>query len=392
MRPDILFIYPHYSVKERYGNRPIGRVGGHLPPLGLAQLAAFIREQGFAVEIIDAVALDLQLQQVMERVATMRPRAVGLTALTSSFHRAVDLASHIRAEFPDILTLVGGPHASAVPTMMMNRDNCFDFLVFGEGEFTLLEIMERYRRKDYERGNLLAGCEELAGIDGIVFQDDSKEIQTTPRQLIENLDTLPLPARDLLPMECYIPLPNQYRRLPVVHMTATRGCPHNCSFCSASAVFGRKVRRKSVHRVVNEIEYVVNRYGAKEISFWDDNMLLNRNWMMDLCDTLGASHLDLTWTCYARVDSVDPALLGKMRAAGCFNIFYGFESGNQDLLDLIDKKIRIEDSIRAAAGPVKRALKSVARLCWDFQVRLLNWLVKPSGLPWNWIRIMHNFL
>jgi anaerobic magnesium-protoporphyrin IX monomethyl ester cyclase len=92
---------------------------------------------------------------------------------------------------------------------------------------------------------------------------------------------------------------------------------------------------------------VVSCYGAREISFWDDNMIINRNWMMALCDALITRRFDLTWTCYARVDGVDPALLAKMKAAGCFNIFYGFESGSQDLLDLIDKKIRIEDSISA---------------------------------------------
>ncbi len=178
MRPDILFIYPHYSVKERYGNRSIGRVGGHLPPLGSAQLAAFIREQGFTVELIDAVALDLQLQQVMERVAVMRPRVIGITALTSSFHRAVSLASRIRTAFPDILTVVGGPHASAVPTTVMNKHRCFDLLVSGEGEFTLLEIMERYRDKGYKRSKLLSDSAQLAGIDGIVFRDGMEEIQT----------------------------------------------------------------------------------------------------------------------------------------------------------------------------------------------------------------------
>jgi anaerobic magnesium-protoporphyrin IX monomethyl ester cyclase len=346
MRPDILFIYPHYSVKERYGNRSIGRVGGHLPPLGLAQLASFIREQSFTVELLDAVALDLQIQQVIERIAAMQPHAVGITALTSSFHNAISLASQIRTTFPDILTLVGGPHASAAPTMVMNEHLCFDLLVFGEGEFTLLEIMDRYRDKDYKRSKLLCDSAQLAGIDGIVFRNDIESIQTAPRQLIDNLDSLPFPARDLLPTECYIPLPNQYRQLPVIHMTTTRGCPNNCSFCSAGAVFGRKVRRKSVQRIIEEIEYVVSHYGAREISFWDDNMVLNRNWMMALCDALLSSHLDITWTCYARVDAVDPALLGKMKAAGCFNIFYGFESGSQHLLDLIDKKIRLKDSIR----------------------------------------------
>jgi anaerobic magnesium-protoporphyrin IX monomethyl ester cyclase len=347
MRPDILFIYPPFTVKERYGDRPIGRVGGHLPPLGLAQLAAFIRERGFTVELLDAVALDLSVEQVLERVKEMRPRTVGLTALTSSFHRAVAVASQIREAFPDILTAVGGPHVSAVPETVMTEHDCFDLLVCGEGEFTLLEIMECYRNKGYNRSKLLGDAEVLKTIDSIVFRDNDKLVQTALRQFITDLDMLPFPARDLLPMERYIPLPNQYRRLPVVHMTATRGCPHACSFCSASAVFGRRIRRLSAKRLMEEIEHSVRSYHAREISFWDDTMTLDRQWMVELCDALLQSGLDLTWTCYARVDTVDPPLLAKMKAAGCFNIFYGFESGSQDLLDLVDKRIRVEDSIRA---------------------------------------------
>ena len=346
MRPDILFIYPPFTVKERYGNRPIGRVGGHLPPLGLAQLAAFVREQGYRVDLLDAVALDLSVEQVVERVATIEPQAVGFTALTSSFHRAVSVASHIRKVLPNILTLVGGPHASAVPQAVMSSNSCFDILVVGEGELTLLEIMERYRDLGYARSKLLGEHDNLGEVDGIVFRKNGEISQTAPRQLITNLDILPLPARDLLPMERYIPLPNQYRRLPVVHMTTTRGCPHDCSFCSASAVFGRRVRRLSVGRVMEEIEDAVRNYSAREISFWDDTMTQNRNWMVTFCDGLQQSGLDLTWTCYARVDTMDPLLLNKMKQAGCFNIFYGFEAGSQTLLDLVDKKIRVEDSIR----------------------------------------------
>jgi len=347
MHPDILFIYPPFTVKERYGNRPIGRVGGHLPPLGLAQLAAFIREQGYGVDLLDAVALDLSVEEVVDRVTAIKPRAVGFTALTSSFHRASSVASNIRKVLPDILALVGGPHASAVPQKVMRENSCFDLLVVGEGELTLLEIMERYREAGYARTKLLEDLEGLGEVDGIVFRNKGEISQTGPHQFISDLDILPLPARDLLPMERYIPLPNQYRRLPVVHITTTRGCPHDCSFCSASAVFGRRVRRLSVDRVMEEIKDVVKNYNAREISFWDDTMTQSRKWMVAFCDALEQSGLNLTWTCYARVDTMDPPLLDKMKKAGCFNIFYGFEAGSQELLDLVDKRIRVEDSIQA---------------------------------------------
>jgi radical SAM superfamily enzyme YgiQ (UPF0313 family) len=313
----------------------------------LAQLAAFLRERGFRVDLLDAVALEMGVRQVMERVKAIRPRAVGMKTLTSSFHRAVLLANQIGEGFPDILTLVGGPHASAVPKEIMNEHHCFDLLVFGEGELTLLEIMEHYRSRDYDRDKLLTDTNKLATVDGIFFRDHGRVVQTPRRQLIQDLDSLPLPARDLLPMDSYVPLPNQYCRLPVVHMTVTRGCPYACSFCAASAVFGRRVRQRSIYRVMEEIEHVVHQYGAREISFWDDNMTLNRKWMLSLCEALQSSGLDLTWTCYARADEVDPPLLAAMKAAGCFNIFYGFESGSQKLLDLIDKRISIEQSIRA---------------------------------------------
>jgi radical SAM superfamily enzyme YgiQ (UPF0313 family) len=299
------------------------------------------------VDLLDAAALELGLRQVMQRVAAIRPRAVGFTALTSSLHRAVALASSLRVAFPDMLTLVGGPHASAEPMQVMHRHQCFDLLVFGEGELTLLEIMQLYRNKGYGRSALLAGGEELASIAGIIFRDNGRVRPTAPRQLIGDLDILPLPARDLLPMERYRPLPNQYRRLPVVHVAFTRGCPYRCSFCSAGSVFGRKVRRMSVPRVMEELEHLVSRYGAREISFWDENLTLNRDWMSRLCVALRTGGFDLTWTCYARVDAVDPSLLSRMKAAGCFNIFYGFESGSQELLDRIDKGIHLEDSIRA---------------------------------------------
>jgi anaerobic magnesium-protoporphyrin IX monomethyl ester cyclase len=347
MHPDMLLIYPPFTVKERYGNRPIGKVGGHLPPLGLAQLAAFIREQGYRVDLLDAVALDLSVDEVVEWVCARKPRAVGFTALTSSFHRAAAVASSIRESQPDILTLVGGPHASAVPQTVMSENSCFDILVVGEGELTLMEIMERYRQAGYARNKVLKDHDNLGEIAGIVFRNKGEISQTVPRPLITNLDILPLPARDLLPMDRYIPLPNQYRRLPVVHMTTTRGCPHDCSFCSASAVFGHRMRRRSVDRVMEEIKDAVRHYNAREISFWDDTMTQNRKWLVTFCDALEQSGLDLTWTCYARVDTMDPHLLAKMKKAGCFNIFYGFEAGSQELLDLVDKRVRVEDSIRA---------------------------------------------
>jgi radical SAM superfamily enzyme YgiQ (UPF0313 family) len=148
-------------------------------------------------------------------------------------------------------------------------------------------------------------------------------------------------------MKKYIPLPNQYKKKPVVHMVAIRGCPYSCSFCSNNKVFGRKIRARSPEKLVEEIRYVIEKYGAKEISFWDDMMTTNKEWMYKFCDLLIRGKFDVTWTCYARVDSVDEPLLKKMKKAGCWNIFFGFEAGIQELLNNINKGITIKQIVEA---------------------------------------------
>jgi len=125
-------------------------------------------------------------------------------------------------------------------------------------------------------------------------------------------------------------------------MLAIRGCPYNCSFCSNNAVFGRKIRWKSPKRVIEEIENLKKEYGVREISFWDDMMTVSRKWMMDFCNELIKRKTDVTWTCYARVNTVDLEMLRAMKKAGCWNIFYGYEAGDQQLLDNINKGITLQ--------------------------------------------------
>jgi anaerobic magnesium-protoporphyrin IX monomethyl ester cyclase len=155
-------------------------------------------------------------------------------------------------------------------------------------------------------------------------------------------------------MEKYLPLPNQYKRKPVIHMIVIRGCPYSCAFCSNNAIFGRKIRSRSPESVVEEIEFVKKKYGAKEISFWDDMLTVNKNWIYRFCELLTENKTNVTWTCLARVDSVNKEMLAKMAKAGCWNIFYGFEAGSQMLLDNINKGITL-DQIRNAVKWTKEA-------------------------------------
>ncbi|MBI2529716.1 MAG: radical SAM protein [Candidatus Diapherotrites archaeon] len=241
-----------------------------------------------------------------------------------------------------------------MPEEIMRRHRCFDILVYGEGEITFAEIMQKFREAHYSTEKFLKDYRTLAKIRGIVFRNGKKIIMNAPQEPVQNLDELPFPARHLLPMRKYIPLPNQYLRLPVVHMLAIRGCPYNCTFCSNNAVFGRAIRARSPEKVLEEIRHLQEKYGAKEISFWDDMLTANRKWMEKFCSLLIENKIDITWTCYARVDTVDLPLLKLMKRAGCWNIFYGFESGNQQLLDNIGKRITLQQ-IRNASKWTKEA-------------------------------------
>lgn len=341
---DILLIYPPLSINERYA-RNVGNVGGHLPPLGIAQLAAFLNEKGINTDIVDALASNLSVGDIIKKIGESKPKVIGLSAITPIFFRAVQIAKAIKKRFPHLMILIGGHHVTIMPKQIMKENKCVDLLVYGEGELTLLEIMEKYKKSNFKIKSFLSNDKLLSKIEGICFRKKGKVIITKKRELIKNIDFLPFPARHLLPMNKYIPLPNQYKKYPVVHMVIIRGCPFNCSFCSNNSVFGRKVRARSPRKVVDEIKHVIKKYGARDISFWDDMMTFNKKWMMEFCNLLIKEKIDVTWTCYSRVDTVDEAMLRKMKEAGCWNIFFGYEAGSQELLDNIKKGITL-DQIR----------------------------------------------
>ncbi len=342
---DLLFVYPPISVHERYASN-VGNAGGNLAPIGIAQVAAFLREKGFTVDIIDAVIEGYTVDETMEKILELEPRAVGFSALTSNFYRAVAVAREMKKKVPHILTIMGGHHATLMPKEVIEENSCFDVLVRGEGEETAAELIGKYKNAGYDINKLLTKCKD---IKGLCFREGNEVILNDPRPPIEDLDSLPFPARDLLPMDKYIPLPNQYKRKPVVNMVVIRGCAFNCSFCSATAVFGRAMRWSSPKRAVAEIKHVIKEYGAREISFWDDMMTANKQWIHDFSDLIIKEKLDITWTCYARVNTVDYELLKHMKDAGCWNIFFGYESGVQELLNNIDKRITLKQAEVATA-------------------------------------------
>lgn len=336
-RIDVLFIYPPMSIQSRYGKEDIGDLGGDLIPMGIGYLAAFLRENGFGVGCLDCCALHIGHDELIEIIKERDPHVIGITATTYALPSSVKLAERIRTELSGKLVVLGGAHSNAVPGHAIESYPCFDIEAFGaDGEYTTLDLIEKYARKGFKRDDFLEELDLLSNIKGIVFRDDNgKPVKSEPRPPISDLDGLPFPARDLFPMERYIPLPNQYKRLPIANMIFIRGCPYSCTFCDQAKMAARK---PSPERAIQEVKHVVEQYGVREISFWDDTMSYNKNWMRQFCEHLIDANLGLIWSCYAAINTVDESILKLMKKAGCWNVFYGYETGVPELLENIKAK------------------------------------------------------
>ncbi|MGH7788014.1 MAG: B12-binding domain-containing radical SAM protein [Candidatus Binatia bacterium] len=319
----IVFLNPPAADVEWFGDK-----ANFESPLGLAMLAAYVRQQGHEPVIIDVAAERLSPEATAARVAALGPAVVGITANTVMMPPAICIATVLQERLPDTLVVLGGKHVSVVPEDVYNgKPPVFDVSVIGEGEETLLEIMQALEQHGSKQALLAHPC-ALDSIRGVAFQRAGKLVKTPPRPFIRDLDSLPFPARDLLPFQRYKPVGNRYKRLPAFSMVAIRGCPYPCTFCSEART---TVRFSSPARVVAEIEHLIEQYGAKEITFWDDTMTVNKKWMYELCDRIIEKQLDIVWSCFAAINTITPELLAKMKRAGCWNIFYGIETTDETL-------------------------------------------------------------
>ena len=275
-----------------------------------------------------------------------------IQAMTS---RATELAKKVREKLPNKLTVIGGSHANVAGIKTANDYDVFDIIAYGlDGEYIAHDIVKKFKEKDYNREEFLSDNAILKNIKGIIYKKNGNVFKNPPKENIKDLDDLPLPARDLFPMERYIPLPNQYKKLPLTNMVVIRGCPYFCSFCDQA---GTGARRRSPQKVIEEIKECVEKYGIKEISFWDDTMSYHKKWMREFLELLIKENLDLVWSCYAAVNTVDKEILQLMRMAGCWNIFYGYETAIEELAKNIqtNKKNRDFEKMKQVAKWTKEA-------------------------------------
>jgi len=340
----VVFVTCSFSRKEAR-TRQIIRT--YTPPLGLASLAAYVIENDFSAAIVDALALELGPEEVCQRVKELSPKVIGLTSITPLFEANRRLAGLLRSKVPEALIVLGGHHATIFRESLLETSPEFDIIVYGEGERSLLSLVEAFAQAGWDKEAFLSDANGLSKVPGIIFRTTNGATGTKRPPLIDDLDTLPFPARHLLPMHKYVPLPHQHSRLPAIHVMGSRGCTFNCYYCNNTAVFGRRLRLRSPENIIAEIEQLKHDYGAKEIFFWDDTFTANRKWVLRLCEIILSEKIDITWSAATRVDLVDPELLPIMKRSGCWRLFFGIESGVQELLDMLNKKITLQQASSA---------------------------------------------
>lgn len=298
-----------------------------MPPLGLMYVAAYLKKYTeHEIKILDCLIEKINHEQLKEKIEQEKPDVVGITALTFTIIDVLKTAKIAKQVNPDIKVVLGGPHVNIYPEETLNFPE-IDYLILGEGEKPAKDLMDN-----------LDQTENLYNFKGIAFKDNHKIINPGPRELIENLDELPFPARDLIPNKKYTSVLSENN--PVTTMFSSRGCPFRCTFCNR-AHLGKIFRARSAKNVVDEMEEC-KRMGIGEIFIYDDTFTINRQRVLDICSEIKNRNLKIFWDVRARVDTVDEELLSLMKNTGCERIHYGVEAGTQKILDAMKKGITLE--------------------------------------------------
>ncbi len=347
----ILLIYPPSPVLNREDRcqQPTKEllVIPPLPPTDLMYLAAVAEDVGLEAKIVDYS----QGGDFEKDLKEFQPDYLVVNVATPTFKSDLSSLTVAKEICPDVITIAKGAAFLTVAFDVMYFQKDLDLILFGEPEDTLREVLEG---KDYSK------------ILGLYYRDDLRAKFTGPRPYIDDLDKLPFPARHLVDNNIYR-RPDNNKVQAVIKVS--RGCPFHCFFCLATPVSGAKVRKRSAENIIEEIRECVEKYGITNFLFWSDIFNIDKEWVMDLCQKIIDSGLKITWSANTRADTADEEMAYKMYEAGCRLVSIGVESGSQDMLDKIGKRITLDD-VRLTVKIFKKA-----------GIRIYNYFV--IGLPWE---------
>ncbi|MEI7980329.1 MAG: radical SAM protein [Bacteroidota bacterium] len=288
--------------------------------LGLAYLAAYAREHHH----------DLNFQVLDTRVATAKETKnffgssfdlIGITVYSPVYYEVINIFNRIRKIYPDVPICLGGPYVTTIREEIFRKTPA-EYAVYGEGEVTFSDLIAHLR-----------GNKDLKDIDGLIYKDKNGNLITNPpRAHLKDLNQLPLPAYDILPMERY----------PLHRMVTSRGCPYSCSWCNSSSIWNKTYRTRHAENMISEIELLLKNYGKKIFVFGDNSFNIDLKRVENFCDLLISKNIRILWSVSLRADIMTQELAYKMKEAGCYNVSIGIESANNEILSRINKSTTIE--------------------------------------------------
>lgn len=334
----VLFLNPPFLKKfSRPQRSPAVTKSGTLYfPLWLAHAASLVEKNGFDIDLVDAPADDISLEDVLQRAREFNPSLIVLDTSTPSINNDAGIAGRLKDMLPSSFVVLVGTHVSALPEETLNIDKRVDAVTKFEYDLTLLDIAQTLEKKG-----------DLTKLQGISIRYDGKIIHNPARPYLKNLDEMPFVSRvykKFLKIENYF---NPNALYPMVTITTSRGCPFPCTFCVyPQTLMGRSFRLRSVENVVDEMEYIVENFPqAKAIFFEDDTITVDKKRCKAMAELIVKRGVKISWTANARV-GLDYETMRIMKTAGCRSLCVGFESGSQLVLDNMKKKIRIEEMLR----------------------------------------------
>lgn len=359
MSTDVVLVYPQRAPEH----------GRHwiMPSLGLMYLSATLRRAGYTVRHIDHTFLERR--EVLEEIESLRPAVIGIYCMITMQDEALSLAAQVRDR---ALTIVGGPYPSGEPETFVDD---FDLVAVGEGEETILGVMEHLHDRSFEE------------VPGLVFRQDGEIVKTPPRVRSKDMSHLPLPYRGDVPNAQYVDYWRRHWKDATTPLMSTRGCPFRCDFCHKS-VFGDLFSARPVESVVAEMREIAE-LGYDHVWMSDDLFTLNYKRTMQLAQAIEEAHLPLTWECLSRVTHVDKALFDQMRRAGCKRIFFGIESGDENVLKEMKKGITPDQARAAVEACVAAGIKAAGFFMVGYLGETTDSLIRSinfsSSLPLDYV-------
>lgn len=314
--------------------------GTFRPPINLASLAAYVRQYDHEPKIVDIEAQGLDdPEEIAALLMQYGHELIAFTCLTPRYPIIVEIARACKRISKDVIILLGGPHVSGDPESVF-YDSSIDYGIIGEGEGALLDLLN-----SLEKGT------DVSEIPNLVFHNKDTIVVNSPRPFIKNLDELPFPAWDLLPLDLYN---NDQLMFTSTYMgiISARGCAWDCNFCASRVIWKGKVRMRSAENLVEELKLLVKEYGISEFMFYDDTFSVNRKRTLKICELIKKEGLDIRFYVSLRADTINRKIAIALKSAGCVVVWLGVESGDEEILRETGKGVT-KDQIRKTVANLK---------------------------------------